>query len=422
MLAARRADGSRFGALGCAAALQTGSGEAVQGLFPLFFVFIFLSSSNLPRNLLKTGWFHTVATWNPISYLIEGFRSLYIYGWDGTALWRGFAVGAGTHGPRAAGSRGRAAREAAANMSVVPRRLDLAGRRSDRVAQPAHLRARTGPVRALAGLPARVPGELRRRPLGARSVPASTFPAGYTAFQFVFVLCQSAMFAGLFTGFSLAFDFESGFARQADAGGRGSSRHRARLRARRAQQGGDHAHAGHRRGAGGRGCGSPADGVDVFGLYVLAALLVLVGYGWAAGVAFRFRSIQAGPLMQTPVFLLLFLAPVYVPISLLKGWIHAVAKLNPATAFLQARPGPDLRRARPHRPRVRGGGRPDRAVRRVDAHRPAPRRGRGLKGPAPAPDAPRPRPRPTLGVRARRSASAPGARARRSAPAPAPAG
>jgi ABC-2 type transport system permease protein len=84
-----------FGALGCAAALRTGSGEAVQGLFPLFFVFIFLSSSNLPRQLLRTGWFHTVATWNPISYLIEGFRSLFILGWDGTALWRGFAVALG---------------------------------------------------------------------------------------------------------------------------------------------------------------------------------------------------------------------------------------------------------------------------------------------------------------------------------------
>jgi ABC-2 type transport system permease protein len=84
-----------FGAFGCAAALRTGSGEAVQGLFPLFFVFIFLSSSNLPRALLKTGWFHTVATWNPISYLIEAFRSLYIFGWDGTALWRGFAVAIG---------------------------------------------------------------------------------------------------------------------------------------------------------------------------------------------------------------------------------------------------------------------------------------------------------------------------------------
>jgi ABC-2 type transport system permease protein len=81
-----------FGAIGCIAALWTGSGEAVQGLFPLFFVFIFLSSSNLPRALLKTGWFHTVATWNPISYLIEAFRSLYIFGWDGPALMRGFAV------------------------------------------------------------------------------------------------------------------------------------------------------------------------------------------------------------------------------------------------------------------------------------------------------------------------------------------
>jgi ABC-2 type transport system permease protein len=84
-----------FGGLGCFAALQTGSGEAVQGLFPLFFVLIFLSSSNLPRNLLKHGWFHTIANWNPISYLIEAFRSLFIFGWDGTALWRGAAVCAG---------------------------------------------------------------------------------------------------------------------------------------------------------------------------------------------------------------------------------------------------------------------------------------------------------------------------------------
>jgi ABC-2 type transport system permease protein len=78
------------------------------------------------------------------------------------------------------------------------------------------------------------------------------------------------------------------------------------------------------------------DGVDLFGLYGLAALLVLIGYAWAAGVAFRFRTIQAGPLMQTPVFLILFLAPVYVPLALLKGWIHGVASINPATAFLEA--------------------------------------------------------------------------------------
>ena len=57
---------------------------------------------------------------------------------------------------------------------------------------------------------------------------------------------------------------------------------------------------------------------------------------WAAGVAMRVRSIQGGPLMQFPVFLILFLAPVYVPLSLLSGWIHAVASVNPVTALLEA--------------------------------------------------------------------------------------
>ena len=57
---------------------------------------------------------------------------------------------------------------------------------------------------------------------------------------------------------------------------------------------------------------------------------------FAAGIAFRFRSIQAGPLMQTPIFLALFLAPVYVPLDLLEGWIEAVASVNPITALLDA--------------------------------------------------------------------------------------
>jgi ABC-2 type transport system permease protein len=50
----------------------------------------------------------------------------------------------------------------------------------------------------------------------------------------------------------------------------------------------------------------------------------------------RFRSVQAGPLMQTPIFILLFLAPVYVPLHLLEGWIHGVARLNPITYLLVA--------------------------------------------------------------------------------------
>ena len=64
-------------------------------------------------------------------------------------------------------------------------------------------------------------------------------------------------------------------------------------------------------------------GVDLFGLYGLAVLVNVAALLWAAGVAMRLRTIQAGPLMQMPVFLILFLAPVYVPLGLLTGWIHA---------------------------------------------------------------------------------------------------
>jgi ABC-2 type transport system permease protein len=81
-----------FAAIGALMGLRTGSGEAVQGAFPLMFVLFFLSSINLPRELIEVDWFRTIATWNPISYLVEAFRSLIISGWDGTALWRGFAT------------------------------------------------------------------------------------------------------------------------------------------------------------------------------------------------------------------------------------------------------------------------------------------------------------------------------------------
>jgi ABC-2 type transport system permease protein len=83
-----------FGALGAFAALRTGSGEAVQGLFPAFFVFLFISSMNIPRNLIEATWFRDIATANPISYLIECVRSLIITGWDGKALALGFGIAA----------------------------------------------------------------------------------------------------------------------------------------------------------------------------------------------------------------------------------------------------------------------------------------------------------------------------------------
>ncbi len=75
-----------FASLGGLLALRFGTGEAVQGIFPLLFVTLFLSSSNLPRNLIKETWFRDIATYNPVSYLLEGLRSLIITGWNAQAL------------------------------------------------------------------------------------------------------------------------------------------------------------------------------------------------------------------------------------------------------------------------------------------------------------------------------------------------
>ena len=83
-----------FGCAGMFVALRTGSTEAVQGMFPVFFVFLFFSSMALPRDLIETDWFRTVATWNPVSYLIEGIRSLFIDGFDGEALGLAFGIAA----------------------------------------------------------------------------------------------------------------------------------------------------------------------------------------------------------------------------------------------------------------------------------------------------------------------------------------
>jgi ABC-2 type transport system permease protein len=81
-----------FGSFGALAALRTGSTEAVHSLFPVFFVFLFISSMNLPRDLIEIEWFRIAASLNPVSYLIEGIRSLVIEGWDGQALALAFSI------------------------------------------------------------------------------------------------------------------------------------------------------------------------------------------------------------------------------------------------------------------------------------------------------------------------------------------
>jgi ABC-2 type transport system permease protein len=81
-----------FIGLGAVMALVTGSAEAVQGLFPLLFVLLFLSTMSLPREFIEQDWFRTIATWNPLSYLIDGMRSLIITGWDAGALAAAFGT------------------------------------------------------------------------------------------------------------------------------------------------------------------------------------------------------------------------------------------------------------------------------------------------------------------------------------------
>jgi ABC-2 type transport system permease protein len=170
-------------------------------------------------------------------------------------------------------------------------------------------------------------------------VPGFDFPSGYTAFQFVFVLLQSAAFGGVFTGFGIAADFESGFARRLLLG----APDRIAVLA-------GYAVAALARAlvvgallfgiALAAGMQVTGDGVELFGLVVLAGLVSLTATFFAAGVAFRARTIQAGPAMQMPVFLVLFLAPVYVPLDLLSGWVEATAKLNPFTPLIEG--GRDL--------------------------------------------------------------------------------
>ena len=166
------------------------------------------------------------------------------------------------------------------------------------------------------------------------NIPGFDFPLGYTAFQFVFVLLQSAAFGGVFTGFGVARDFEYGFAR--------------RLMVAAPRRSG--IIAGYAIAALGRWALTAViltvvalvarmnvggDGVDLFALYGLALIVNLAGTLWATGVAMRFRTMQAGPVMQMPVFMVLFFAPVYVPLDLLSGWLHAVATVNPSTVLLE---------------------------------------------------------------------------------------
>jgi ABC-2 type transport system permease protein len=168
-------------------------------------------------------------------------------------------------------------------------------------------------------------------------VPGFDYAAGYIAFQYVWALMQAVAMGGAFTGFSIAGDFENGFARRLMLAA--SNRYGIIL--------------GYTMASLVRATmtgtlvtgialltGMPiTGGYDFFGLIVLAVMANIAATLFGAGVAMMLRTQQAGPIIRTPIFLVLFLAPVFVPLSLLTGWIEAAARLNPFTHILEAARG-----------------------------------------------------------------------------------
>ena len=168
--------------------------------------------------------------------------------------------------------------------------------------------------------------------LGA--TPAFSYP-DYTTFQFVWVLMTGVAMGGMAVGLALAQDFEAGFARRillatakrtpivvgyvlsgiASAVIAGVLLFAIGLAARMQVT---------------------SNVVDLLGVIALVFLFAIACTLWGVGVALRLRSLQAGPLLQTPVFIAMFLLPVYTPRDLLAGWVKPVAKYNPLTPILEA--------------------------------------------------------------------------------------
>ena len=167
------------------------------------------------------------------------------------------------------------------------------------------------------------------------NVPGFEYEGNYTSWIFVFSLLQTCMFGGLATGFTIAADFQQGFMRRLMLA----------VADRRAIMLGYIMSTFARAAimstvvtlvafvAGLEVLGTPA---ELAAMYVLALSMSIVGTLWASGVMFRARDPQLGPAMQIPMFMAIFLAPVYVPLDLLEGWLHAVASVNPISYVMDA--------------------------------------------------------------------------------------
>lgn len=163
--------------------------------------------------------------------------------------------------------------------------------------------------------------------------PGFEYPAGYTTFVFGFVLLQASALGGVFTGFSIAADFQFGMGRRMLL----ATRHRTAII------------VGYVLTAAVRvlvtwtvvtvvallaGMSVGGGGAEIVALYLLSLSVNVVALLFAAGIGLRLRTLQAGPAMQFPIFLILFITPVYVPQALLAGWVASVAEVNPLTLVL----------------------------------------------------------------------------------------
>jgi ABC-2 type transport system permease protein len=79
----------------------------------------------------------------------------------------------------------------------------------------------------------------------------------------------------------------------------------------------------------------PGGVAGVLCLLVASSAIAFLAGAWGLGLVYRVKSMSAGPLIQVGIFLTLFLSTAQVPLDVMSGWLHAVARFNPMTPVLQ---------------------------------------------------------------------------------------
>ncbi len=324
-----------FGSVGAAIALRSGSASVVQGMFPLVFVILFLSSAFFPQNLLLEPA-STIAEYNPASFIVDAVRDPVISTFSSERHVEG-----GRGDPHRRRDRldplgaGPAAKAADGLMSAVPITHDLQTigammRRSanELIRVPgAAIPGVLAPTIFFLGLTAAFGNLTELRGFDTDS---------YQSFLIPVSMLQGAGFTGAAAGVNLARDIEIGLFDRflASPGARAGCcspglvllRERAladpgdRPARRRARDRGElPGHARPRSSRSSSSCGwrsSPPAGEST--------------------LALRFKTQAAAPLMQAVMLALILCTTAYAPQELLTGWLYTVAEINPITQVVEA--------------------------------------------------------------------------------------